>query len=130
MSEKDINRWHADLRRFSEPKRLANGLVDFNRWEPAPITDEMLAELTQLFSYSGAPWNCRSLPLTPSDREYMYLLYCSMQGIVSRMRQSDAFAAELLALLIELTDIEGPLPGTQSWHTKAMAAIAKATGGQ
>jgi hypothetical protein len=40
-----------------------------------------------------------------------------------------AAAPDLLAVLIELTDIEGPLPGTQSWHTKAMTAIAKATGG-
>lgn len=39
-----------------------------------------------------------------------------------------AAAPDLLAVLMELTDIEGPLPGNQAWHTRAMAAIAKATG--
>lgn len=45
--------------------------------------------------------------------------------------QSDArliaASPELLALLIELTDIEGPLPGTATWAAKVKAAIAKAT---
>lgn len=36
---------------------------------------------------------------------------------------------ELLALLVELIDIEGPQPGTSAWADKARAAIAKATGG-
>lgn len=39
-----------------------------------------------------------------------------------------AASPDLLAVLIELTDIEGPLPGDQAWHAKALAAIAKATG--
>lgn len=39
-----------------------------------------------------------------------------------------AAAPELLALLVELTDLEGPLPGNQAWHHKAVAVIAKATG--
>jgi len=40
-----------------------------------------------------------------------------------------AAAPELLALLIELVDMEGPQPGTSAWGDKARAAIAKATGG-
>jgi hypothetical protein len=36
---------------------------------------------------------------------------------------------ELLALLKELIDIEGPQPGTAQWAEKVRAAIAKATGG-
>jgi hypothetical protein len=39
-----------------------------------------------------------------------------------------AAAPDLLAVLIELTDIEGPLPGDRDWHAKALAAIAKAAG--
>jgi hypothetical protein len=38
-----------------------------------------------------------------------------------------AAAPDLLALLIELTDIEGPLPGNAAWARKVEAAIAKAT---
>lgn len=37
-------------------------------------------------------------------------------------------APELLALLVELVDIEGPCPGTAAWASKVRAAIAKATG--
>lgn len=36
-------------------------------------------------------------------------------------------ADELIALLIELVDIEGPQPGTSAWADKVHAAIAKAT---
>lgn len=39
-----------------------------------------------------------------------------------------AAAPDLLALLVELVDIEGPMPGTSAWGDKARAAIAKATG--
>lgn len=39
-----------------------------------------------------------------------------------------AAAPDLLDVLVELTDIEGPLPGTRDWHAKATAAIAKARG--
>ncbi len=38
-----------------------------------------------------------------------------------------AAAPELLALLIELIDIEGPQPGTGMWANKVEAAIKKAT---
>lgn len=39
-----------------------------------------------------------------------------------------ATAPELLAVLQELIDIEGPQPGTAAWADKARAIIAKATG--
>lgn len=39
-----------------------------------------------------------------------------------------AAAPELLALLIELVDMEGSQPGTSAWGDKARSAIAKATG--
>ena len=39
-----------------------------------------------------------------------------------------AAAPDLLAALVELTDIEGPLPGNVEWYHRARAAIAKATG--
>lgn len=39
-----------------------------------------------------------------------------------------AAAPDLLALLRELIDIEGPQPGTSDWANKVHAAIAKATG--
>ena len=38
-----------------------------------------------------------------------------------------AAAPKLLALLIELIDIEGPQPGTATWANKVEAAIVKAT---
>ena len=41
-----------------------------------------------------------------------------------------AAAPDLLALLVELVDIEGPMPGTSAWGDKARDAIAKATGGK
>lgn len=37
-------------------------------------------------------------------------------------------APDLLALLQELVDIEGPQPGDAQWGDKALAVIAKATG--
>ncbi len=39
-----------------------------------------------------------------------------------------AAAPELYALLVELTDIEGPLPGTQMWARKVAAALSRARG--
>lgn len=37
-------------------------------------------------------------------------------------------APDLLTLLQELIDIEGPQPGSSAWAVKVQAAIAKATG--
>lgn len=39
-----------------------------------------------------------------------------------------AAAPDMLALLRELVDIEGPQPGNSEWGDKARAVIAKATG--
>lgn len=39
-----------------------------------------------------------------------------------------SLAPEMLALLQELIDIEGPQPGTRGWAEKVRAVIAKATG--
>ena len=39
-----------------------------------------------------------------------------------------AAAPDLLALLQELVDMEGPLPGTSEWGDRARAAIAAALG--
>lgn len=58
----------------------------------------------------------------------------SPQGIVAVTGEGDAdarliaAAPELLTLLYELIDIEGPQPGTSAWANKARAIIAKATG--
>lgn len=90
MSEKNIRRWGETItpRDTSAPWVMGPG-GSFDMLEVQPIPDEMLAELTQAFAYSGTPWNCRSLPLSPSDREYMYLLYYSMQGLIARMRAAE-----------------------------------------
>lgn len=39
-----------------------------------------------------------------------------------------AHAPELLDMLIELTDMEGPQPGTSTWGRNALALIARAKG--
>jgi hypothetical protein len=39
-----------------------------------------------------------------------------------------AAAPEMLAVLLELVDLEGPQPGNSAWAQKARAAITKATG--
>ena len=103
MSEKDINRWQDTItpRDTSKPWKLGSG----GSWDMAniqPIPDAMLAELAQRYHYAGTPWNCRSMPLSASDREYMYLLYYSMQGLVARMVQAEKRAAPVdeLAMMI------------------------------
>jgi len=97
MSEKDIKRWRETVQPDSiMPEKWVLGPVNsFNTLEIQPISDEMLAELTQAFAYSGTPWNCHSLPLSPSDREYMYLLYYSMQGLIARMRLAEKACEEM-----------------------------------
>lgn len=100
MSEKDINRWQDTVtpRDLSKPWTIASGgSWDMQKVEPIP--DSMLAELAQRYHYSGTPWNCRSMPLSDGDREYMYLLYYSMQGLVSRMVRAELRVAELEAAL-------------------------------
>ena len=96
MSEKDINRWQDTItpRDLSKPWNMGPG-GSWDMMSVQPIPDAMLAELAQLYNSHGCPWNCRSLPLSPSDREYMYLLYYSMQGLVARMRLAEKEAAGL-----------------------------------
>lgn len=102
MSEKDIVRWHKTITpqdKAPQPWTIGSG-GSWDMLEVQPIPDEMLAELAKLYSHSGTPWNCRSLPLSPSDREYMFLLYFSMQGLVARMRQAEqAYQTEHAARL-------------------------------
>lgn len=95
MSENDINRWQATItpRDLSKPWVMGPG-GSFDMQDVQPIPDSMLIELAQLYNSHGCPWNCRSLPLSPSDREYMYLLYYSMQGLVARMRLAEKAAAD------------------------------------
>ena len=80
--------------------------------EVQPIPDAMLAELAQRYQYAGTPWNCRRMPLSESDREYMYMLYYGMQGLVARLRLAEKerdFAKTEIARLHddirELTDV-------------------------
>jgi len=62
---------------------------------------------------------------------------CGPAGEAFQPRDDEQLPAEFgqdadpgaLAVLVELVDLEGPLPGTADWHAKALAAIAKATGG-
>lgn len=99
MSEKDINRWHDTITPFDkapQPWRLGSG-GSWDMLEVQPIPDAMLAELAQRYYYGGTPWNCRSMPLSDSDREYMYLLYSCMQGLVARMRQAERRADDAVA---------------------------------
>lgn len=96
MSEKDINRWREATTPYSKaphPWTLGSG-GSWDMLEVQPIPDAMLAELAQRYHYAGTPWNCRSMPLSDGDREYMYLLYSSMQGLVARMRLAEKKAAE------------------------------------
>ena len=106
MSEKDISRWHNTITPRDEapqPWTIGSG-GSWDMLNVQPISDEMLAELAQRYQYSGTPWNCRSLPLSPNDREYMFLLYYSMQGLVARMRKSDALADKYREALVEIAN--------------------------
>lgn len=99
MSEKDIERWNAAVTprdKAPQPWTLGSG-GSWDMLQVQPIPDEMLAELAQRYHYSGTPWNCRSMPLSSGDREYMYLLYSSMQGLVARMRLAEQQASEAAA---------------------------------
>jgi len=95
VSEKDINRWHATITprdKAPQPWTLGSG-GSWDMLQVQPIPDAMLAELAQRYHYAGTPWNCRSMPLSDGDREYMYLLYSCMQGLVARMRLAEKAAA-------------------------------------
>ncbi len=93
MSEKDINRWQDTVtpRTPGEWKMGSGGSWDMTDVQPVP--DEMLAELARHYYSAGCPWNCRSMPLSDGDREYMFLLYFCMQGLIARMRKAEQAAA-------------------------------------
>lgn len=57
-------------------------------------------------------------------------IYCC-GGYPDREANARLFAAswDLLMVLMELTELEGPLPGNREWHARAIAAIDKALGG-
>ena len=137
MSERDINRWQDTItpRDTSKPWTLGPG-GSFDMMNVQPIPDSMLAELAKLYNSHGCPWNCRSLPLSPSDREYMYLLYYSMQGLVARMRLAEKDAAALrsdamtMALRLHGEKDETFAPETaevmKRWRPKVEALLAGA----
>ena len=103
MTEKDINRWQETIvpRDLTKPWVMGPG-GSFDMQKVKPIPDSMLTELAQRYNSHGCPWNCRSMPLSPGDREYMYLLYYSMQGLVARMRiaEKQAAVAPDLAMMV------------------------------
>lgn len=94
-NDKKINTWHDTVtprNKAPQPWTVKSG-GSWDMLDVQPIPDDMLAELAQRYHSAGAPWNCRSMPLSDADREYMFLLYYSMQGLVARMRQAEARVA-------------------------------------
>lgn len=114
MSERDIKRWQDTITprdKAPHPWTIGSG-GSWDMMEVQPIPDAMLAELAQRYQYAGTTWNCRSMPLSESDREYMYMLYYGMQGLVARLRLAEKerdFAKTEIARLHddirELTDV-------------------------
>jgi len=97
MTDKKINRWQDTITprdKAPQPWTVKSG-GSWDMLDVQPIPDEMLAELACDYHRLGTPWNCRSLPLSPNDREYMFLLYYSMQGLVARMRAAEKRTAQL-----------------------------------
>lgn len=95
MSEKDITRWNNTITprdKAPQPWTIGRG-GSWDMLEVQPIPDAMMAELAQRYHHAGTPWNCRSMPLSDDDREYMYLLYSAMQGLIARMRLAEKKAA-------------------------------------
>lgn len=89
INDRDIERWSAMiLQRPEGPWELGNG-GSFDRQGVRPISDEMLEELALWLRMGYTPWNSRSMPLMPADRQLMYLLYYSVQGLVSRVRTAE-----------------------------------------
>jgi hypothetical protein len=97
MSEKDINRWQDTITprdKAPQPWTIKNG-GSWDMLEVQPIPDDMLSDLARRYCGGGCPWNGRSLPMSPADREYMFLLYFSMQGLVARMRLAEKRASDM-----------------------------------
>lgn len=104
MAEKNINRWQTTIkpRDDSKPWTMgAGGSFDMQHVEPIP--DKMLVELSRWLSMGYTPWNGRSMPLSDGDREFMYLLYFSAEGLIARMRQAEKLASDYKARLDEVT---------------------------
>lgn len=121
MSESNIKRWNAAIipeGDSREPWTYGSG-GSWDMTQINPISDEMLAELAQFYHRQGTPWNCRSLPLSPSDREWMYLLYYSMQGLVARMRLAEKDAAQATTVR--------PIETAEEVHRAAQALVDRAT---
>ena len=97
MSERDIKRWQDTITprdKAPQPWTIGSG-GSWDMMEVQPVPDAMLAELAQRYQYAGTPWNCRSMPLSEADREYMYMLYYGMQGLVARLRLAEKRITEL-----------------------------------
>lgn len=91
----DIDRWHkATMEAPEGPWNIANG-GSFDRTRIKPISDEMLEELAHWFRMGYTPWNGRHC--STADRQYMYLLYYSVQGLVSRVRTAERALQENLS---------------------------------
>jgi hypothetical protein len=67
------------------------------------------------------------VPEMPGSGDEFYGGHMVAESITQENAKLIAAAPELLALLIELIDIEGPQPGTGMWANKVEAAIKKAT---
>jgi hypothetical protein len=92
-TENDINRWQELIQQRPEgPWVMGNG-GSFDRTEIRPISDQMMAELAEWLKIGYTPWNGRSMPLSKGDRQFMFMLYFSVQGLVSRVRQAEKEAS-------------------------------------
>lgn len=91
VSEKDIERWQALIQeRPAGPWEMSGPHgSSYDRTVNRPISDDLLAELAQWLRMGYTPWNGRSMPLSPGDRQFMYLLYFSVQGLIARMRAAE-----------------------------------------
>jgi hypothetical protein len=128
VSEKDINRWRDTITprdKAPQPWTIKSG-GSWDMLEVQPIPDSMLAELAERYYYAGTPWNCRSMPLSASDREYMYLLYYSMQGLVARMRQAEKKEAESADEITRLRAEVEALRASRGELLEALRPFAKA----
>lgn len=127
MSEKDINRWKATIApndKAPQPWTMGSG-GSWDMLEVQPIPDAMMAELAQLQHYQGTPWNCRSMPLSERDREFMYLLHYSAMGLVARMRQGEKRVDELAAIVRRLAHSLKNAKPDSDLPTRAMDYLKK-----
>jgi hypothetical protein len=119
-SEKDITRWQElTYIRPEGPWEMGNG-GSFDRQEVRPISDEMLGELAQWLRQGYTPWNGRSIPLNAGDRQFMFLLYFSVQGLIARVRAAEKLAGAAPELLEALQEVlsahEAEAKATLSWE--------------